>query len=96
MVPVEVDPDHSVIGPEFRDRAGDVVAALETMDPAEVKAQLDTSGEVTLDVGADGEAQQVVLPAEAVDVIEEQRAASGEEVAVVEIEGATALVYEGE
>jgi len=33
LVPVEVEPDHSVIGPEFRDQAGQVVAALEAMDP---------------------------------------------------------------
>jgi valyl-tRNA synthetase len=33
QVPVGVDPDHSEIGPTFRDQAGDVVAALESMDP---------------------------------------------------------------
>jgi valyl-tRNA synthetase len=104
MVPVGVDPDHATIGPEYRDRAGAVVAALESADPAELKAQAETSGEVELDVDDAGEAEgddgsgqrsreRVVLDADAFDVVEEQRAASGEEVAVLETDEATVLVF---
>ncbi|MFC6836687.1 valine--tRNA ligase [Halomarina ordinaria] len=91
MVPVGVDPDHATIGPEFRDRAGAVIGALEAADPAEVKAQLDTHGELELDAGG----EVAVLTADAVDVVEEQRAASGEEVTVLELDDATVLIYEG-
>ncbi|MFC7155771.1 valine--tRNA ligase [Halomarina halobia] len=90
MVPVGIDPDHATIGPEFRDRAGAVIGALESADPAEIKAQLDTDGEIELDAGG----EVVVLTPDAVDVVEEQRAASGEEVQVLELDDATVLIYE--
>ena len=89
MVAVDVDPDHSTIGPEYRDRAGAVVGALESADPAELKAQKETSGEVELDVGG----EVVVLDADTFEVVEEQRAATGEEVAVLETDNATVLVF---
>ncbi|WP_254537099.1 valine--tRNA ligase [Halomarina litorea] len=91
MVPVGVDPDHATIGPEFRDRAGAVIAALESTDPGELKAQKDMADELELDV--DGET--VSLDTDAFDVLEEQRAASGEEVVVLELDDATVLIYEG-
>ena len=91
MVPVGVDPDHAAIGPEFRDRAGAVIAALKATDPAELNAQKEMGEEIALDV--DGET--VSLDTEAFDIVEEQRAASGEEVAVLELDDATVLVYEG-
>jgi len=90
LVPVEADPDHSVIGPEFRDRAGQVVSALESMDPEAVASQLDRHAEVEVDIGSD----VVTLPDDAVEIIEEHRAASGEEVEVIESETATILIYE--
>jgi valyl-tRNA synthetase len=95
LVPVRVDPDHATIGPEFRDRAGAVVEALESADPAALQAQLDTTGEIELDVPGDGEAGKVVVPGEAVEITEEQQSDSGESVGVIELEGATVLVYEG-
>lgn len=88
LVPVEVDPDRSVIGPEFRDRAGAVLGALSEADPAEIKAQKET-GEIELDIGD----ETVSLSPDAVAVREERRAESGEEVAVLEIERATVLVF---
>ncbi|MFD1511701.1 valine--tRNA ligase [Halomarina rubra] len=91
LVPVGVDPDHASIGPKFRDEAGAVIGALEAADPAALKAQQETNGEVELDVN--GEA--VTLDADAFEVVEEQQAASGEEVEVVELDDATVLVYEG-
>jgi len=90
LVPVEVDPDHSIIGPEFRDQAGQVVSALKSMDPQEVKDQIDRHAEVEVDIGG----ETVVVPGEAVDVVEERRAASGEAVVVLESETATILIYE--
>jgi valyl-tRNA synthetase len=94
LVPVAVDPDHSVIGPEFRDRAGDVIAALEAMDPAEVADRIARGADIEIDLG-DGEASEVAtIPADAVDVEREHRSASGEEVVVVEAELATLLIYE--
>jgi valyl-tRNA synthetase len=89
LVPVEIDPDHSVIGPEFRDKAGQVVGALESMEPEEVKSQVDRTDEVEVDIGS----EVAVIPAEAVDIVEEHRAASGEEVVVLESETATILLY---
>jgi valyl-tRNA synthetase len=89
LVPVEVDPDHSVIGPEFRDQAGAVVAALEEMDPADVQRQIDIDGEVEVDLGE----EVAVVPGDAIGIIEEHRAESGEEVEVLESETATVLLY---
>jgi valyl-tRNA synthetase len=91
LVPVGVDPDHASIGPKFRDEAGAVIGALESADPAALKAQQETNGEVELDVGG----EVVVLDADAFEVLEEQQAASGEEVAVVELDDATVLIYGG-
>ena len=90
LVPVDVDPDHSVIGPEFRDRAGAVVGALEAADPDEIKQQQRLDGEIALDV----DEETVTVPGDAVEIIEEHRAESGEEVAVVESDLATVLIYE--
>ncbi len=90
LVPVEVEPDHSVIGPEFRSQAGQVVAALDTMDPKHVADQKAVDGEIEVDL--DGEV--AIIPGEAVDVVEEHRAESGEEVAVLDSDLATVLIYE--
>ncbi len=90
LVPVEVEPDHATIGPEFRDRAGAVIAALEAMDPVEVAAQKRRQGEIEVE-SEDGETD--VIPGDAVEIHEEHRAESGEEVAVLESEHATILIY---
>jgi valyl-tRNA synthetase len=89
LVPVEVDPDHSVIGPEFRDQAGAVVGALEGADPEDVKRQKRLDGEIEVELGE----EVVVVPGDAVEIHEEHRAESGEEVVVVESDHATILVY---
>lgn len=89
LAPVGVDPDHSSIGPKFRDKAGAVVGALESADPAELKAQLDTHGEITLDAAG----EEVTLDGDWVEIEEEYRAESGEEVEVLETEHATVLVF---
>mgnify|MGYP002762235518 CR=1 FL=1 len=89
LVPVEVEPDHSTIGPEFRDQAGQVVAALESMDPTEVRKQQRYEEAVEVDMGE----EVAVVPGDAVTVHEEHRAESGEEVTVLEGEHATILVY---
>jgi len=89
QVPVAVDPDHSAIGPKFRDQAGDVVATLESRDPQELQAQLDTNGEVEIEAGN----EVLVVDGEMFDVVEELRAESGEAVDVVEGDSATILVF---
>ncbi len=89
LVPVAVDPDHATIGPEFRDQAGEVIAALESMDPEAVKQQKQYEDEIEVDLGN----EVAVIPGEAVDLREEHRAESGEEVAVLDGEHATVLVY---
>jgi len=89
LVPVEVDPDHATLGPEFRDRTGQVVAALESMDLADVDEQLRSEGELEVDLGD----ETVVVPGAAVEVREEHRSAGGERVAVLEGERSTILVY---
>ncbi|WP_160133866.1 valine--tRNA ligase [Halococcus salsus] len=88
LTPVAVDPDHSEIGPEFRDQAGAVVGALEAADPDEIARQKREHGEIELDAGG----EVVVLDPEMVEVIEERRAA-GETVEVLDVEGATVLVF---
>ncbi len=88
MVPVEVDPDHSQIGPEFRERAGAVVGALEAADPADIAAQKRQQGEIELDTGG----EVAVLDGDAVDIHHEQRAA-GETVEVLDADGTTVLVF---
>jgi valyl-tRNA synthetase len=88
LVPVGVDPDHSAIGPEFRDRAGAVVGALEAADPEEIAAQKRREGEIEIE--ADGEV--LVLDGEWVTVEEEYRAESGEAVEVLDSDYGTVLV----
>jgi valyl-tRNA synthetase len=89
LVPAELDVDHSVVGPEFRDQASEVVGALEDADLAALKRQKQLEGEVEVDLGE----EVAVVPGEAIDIHEEHRAESGEEVAVIESELATILVY---
>jgi valyl-tRNA synthetase len=89
LVPVEIDPDHSVIGPEFRDQAGAVVGALESMDPAEVQKQKDLRDEIELDLGD----EVAVVPGDAVGIESEHRAEGGEEVVVLDEDFGTVLVY---
>jgi hypothetical protein len=57
--------------------------------PAELQAEKISTGGIDLDI--DGET--VTVDGDAVDVIEEYRAESGEEVAVIEADGATVIVY---
>jgi valyl-tRNA synthetase len=90
LVPVGIDPDHSVIGPQFRDKAGQVIGALEAMDPEEIQSRTETNGEIEVDLGE----EVAVVPGDAVDIEQEHRAESGEEVAVLEADQATVLVYE--
>ena len=88
MVAVDVDPDHSTIGPAFRDRAGAVVGALEAADPAAIERQKNGNDTIELDI----EGETVTLDGDAVAIEREQRVA-GEEVAVLDAEGATVLVF---
>jgi valyl-tRNA synthetase len=89
LVPVEVEPDHSVIGPEFRDQAGQVIGALESMDPETVRRQQELDGEIEVDLGE----EVAVIPGDAVTIHEEHRAESGEEVEVLEAAVGTILIY---
>ena len=88
LVPVDIDPDHSVIGPKFRDQAGQVIGALSAMDPSEVARQKELDDEIEIELNG----EVAVLPGDAVEIIEEHRA-DGEEVVVVESDHATLLIY---
>ncbi|MFW6153446.1 MAG: class I tRNA ligase family protein, partial [Halobacteriota archaeon] len=88
-VPVGIEVDHSEVGPTFRDKAGDVVAALESADPAEVQAELRSRGAV--DVDANGEV--LTVDGEAITVIEELRAGDDEPVEILETASTRLLVY---
>jgi valyl-tRNA synthetase len=90
LVPVGVDPDHSKIGPEFRDRAGAVVGALEEADPAAIAREKRRQGEIELDVGG----EVLVLDGEWVTIEAEHRAESGAAVEVLEGDYGTILVQE--
>lgn len=89
MVPVSIDIDHSELGPAFREDSGQVVAALERSDPAELQAEMQTNGVVEVEVA--GEAYEI--PPEMLDIREEQRAESGEEVTVLELDDVSILVF---
>ncbi len=90
LVPVDVAIDHSELGPAFRDQAGSVVSALENTNPDELQASLDTHGHVEVEVNGE---TQIVEP-EMFEIIEEQRAESGEEVNVINTTNATVLVFD--
>jgi valyl-tRNA synthetase len=90
LVPVDVDIDHSELGPVFRDQAGAVVGQLESADPVELQAELDTAGSVSLDL----DDETVTVEPEMLDIVEEQRAEGGEEVVVLEADEATVLIFE--
>ena len=88
-VPIAVEVDHSAIGPTFRDKASDVIAALQAADPAEVQAEVLSRGAV--DVDANGEV--VTVAGDAITVREELRAGDDEPVEIVETDRTTLLVY---
>jgi valyl-tRNA synthetase len=90
MVPVDVDIEHSELGPAFRDQAGAVVGQLEAADPAELQAELETEGHVEVDI----DDETVTVGAEMFDIVEEQRSETGEEVVVLEVGEATVLVVD--
>jgi valyl-tRNA synthetase len=90
LVAVGVEPDHAALGPEFRDRTDQVVAALESMDSEVVRSQKRRDGEIEVDLGS----EVVVVPGAAVDVVEEHRSAAGETVTVLEGDRSTVLRHE--
>jgi valyl-tRNA synthetase len=90
LVPVDVDADESEIGPEFRSEAGAVMQAVEATDPAEIQAQMHSGDTVVVEGGG----EEYELDADWLEVDEEYRAESGEEVDVIEASFGTILVYE--
>ena len=87
LVPVSVDVDKRIIGPEFREQAGAVTEALLSADPEEIARQQRIDGEINIQ--ADGEA--VTVSADAVTVTEEQQA-DGDEVELLTLDSGTVLV----
>jgi valyl-tRNA synthetase len=90
LVPVGVDIDHSELGPVFREKAGAVVDRLESADPVELQAELDTAGHVEFEIDGD----VVTVEADMFELEAEQRSEGGEEVVVLEAGDATVLVFE--
>ena len=88
LVPTDIDVDESIIGPAFREQAGAVIASLQDADPETLKREKTIQGEIEIDVDGD----LVVVDGDAVDINEEQRAESGEEVALLETDTATLLI----
>jgi len=88
-VPIEVEPDMSVLGPKYRDEAGALVGALKSRDAAEV-AREKQDGDDGVTVEMDGETVEV--EGEAVEVVDELRS-GGEEVEVIETDEATVLIF---
>lgn len=84
----EVTPDYQVIGPEFRDRADQVAAALESMGPEETEKRRLDGG-----ISADVDGEELIVPEDAYQIKEEDRSKSGEEVVVLESDLATVLIY---
>ena len=79
-VPADIDPDMSVIGPQYRDTAGEIAAALQQRNPQEIQNQKD-SGAIKVEV----ENEKIELESEAVEVETEMRS-GGKEVEVLEPE----------
>ncbi|MCQ4333910.1 valine--tRNA ligase [Natronomonas sp. F2-12] len=90
LVPVGVDIDHSELGPVFREKAGAVVDRLESADPVELQAELDTAGHAEFEIDGD----VVTVEADMFELEAEQRSEGGEEVVVLEAGDATVLVFE--
>ena len=86
-VPVEVEPDMSVLGPKYRDEAGALVGALKARDAGEVAREKQDGG---VEVELNGETVEV--EGDAVEVVNELRS-GGEEVEVIESDEATVLVF---
>jgi len=87
-VPVDVEPDMSALGPEFRDRADEVAGALKARDAEEVAREKD---EGIVRAETDGETQEI--DADDVEIVNELRS-EGREVEVIEVDEATVLVFE--
>jgi valyl-tRNA synthetase len=90
LVPVGVDIDHSELGPVFREKAGAVVDRLESADPTELQAELDTAGHVEFEIDGD----TVTVESDMFELVEQQRSEGGEEVVVLEAGEATVLLFE--
>mgnify|MGYP001767500055 CR=1 FL=1 len=75
-----------VIGPRFKDKSQQIIAALNAMDPADVARQKE-AGSIAVDL--DGEIIQ--LPLEAAEV-EVQTLSAGEAVDILKTKDATVLV----
>jgi len=86
MKPVAVKPQMKVIGPRFKGMSQRIIAALNSMDPADVARQKE-AGLIRVDL--DGEILQ--LPPEAAEV-EVQTLSAGEAVDILKTEEATVLV----
>ena len=86
MKPVAVKPQMKVIGPRFKDTSQRIIAALMSMNPADVARQRE-AGSIRIDL--DGEAIQ--LPPEGVEV-EVQTLSAGEAVDILRTKEATVLV----
>ena len=86
MLAAAVKPQMKILGPQFRDRAGRIIKALNAMDPA-LLAQAKASGSIQVEV--DGEVLEVAP--EAVEVVMETRS-RGQAVDVLKVGSATVLV----
>lgn len=84
--PVGVEPDMSIIGPRFRDKAGDVIKALKQADPMEVAQALERGA---YRISLDGE--DIELGPESVDV-QMETVLEGHEVDVFEVGGVIVVI----
>ncbi|MFB6253826.1 MAG: valine--tRNA ligase [Halobacteriaceae archaeon] len=87
LEPVEIEPNHEKIGPKYRDKAGDIVTALEQANPATIKSKQE-SGEISLSLNG----ESVTLDPDMIEIEEELRAPSGEPVAIEETDHATIVI----
>jgi len=84
--PIAVKPQMKVIGPRCKDMSQRIIAALNSMDPADISRQKEAG---SIDVDLDGEIVQ--LPPQAVEV-EVQTLSAGEAVDIIKVKEATVLV----
>lgn len=86
MKPIAVKPQMKVIGPRFKDKSQQIIAALNAMDPADVARQKEAG---SIAVHLDGEIIQLPLDAAEVEV---QTLSAGEAVDILKTKDATVLV----
>ena len=89
MVPVALEIDYSSIGPIFRKKSNEVVAAIQQLPLSEIKEQLNSQDHLKIIF----EGSEISINKDAFILVEEYQTKSGDDVDVIQIKNATILIY---